>query len=517
LHTPLHLITVGGTIQIIVMQLSKNTLPQISAKQVEKPPMNVFALPEKVLQFGTGVLLRGLPDYFIDKANRIGLFNGRIVVVKSTDAGDAYAFDAQDGLYTLCIRGISSCQNVEANGICAAISRVLSAKQQWKEVLECAANPELNIIISNTTEVGIRLIHELISAEPPQSFPAKLLAFLHERFKKLGTASGPMVVLPTELISDNGKKLESIIIELAQYNNLEEPFFTWLQKTVSFCNTLVDCIVPGKPEPALHQQLEYQFGYSDALLTISEVYRLWAIEGGAEIRSLLSFAEADNRIVITPDITKYKELKLRLLNGTHTLSCGLAFLSGIQTVKEAMAHPQLSQFITQLMLEELAPAVPCTLAPNEAQNFGLQVLDRFRNPYLQHQWLSISMQYTSKMAMRTIPVLQRYYELYKKVPEHFALGFAAYLLFMKSVKQEQNTFFGESNGVFYPIKDDQAGYYFELWQSNDAEQVVHTVLRNEQLWNTDLSQVDGFEAAVSQRLHELIHEGALQTVAGQEQ
>lgn len=495
------------------MLLSKNNLPQLSSEKIETPPADLFALPEKVLQFGTGVLLRGLPDYFIEKANRSGVFNGRVVVVKST-GGDAAAFEKQDGLYTLCIRGIEGGKRIDENRICSPISRVLSANEEWSGILECASNPDISIIISNTTEVGIQLVEESIFQSPPASFPAKLLAFLYERFKKFeNEGDAGIAVLPTELITDNGKKLNDIITELIRFNNLESSFTDWLGKTVSFCNTLVDCIVPGKPEPMLHKQLEEELGFEDALLTISEVYRLWAIEGGDELKALLSFAEADSRVIITPDITKYKELKLRLLNGTHTLSCGLAHLAGIRTVKEAMDKGLFSAFITNLMLQEIAPAIPFALPQNDAMDFGRQVLDRFRNPHIQHPWLSITLQYSSKMAMRNIPVLLRYVELYKKVPAHFALGFAAYLLFMKVVKREGDVFWGECNGQSYQINDAQAGYYFDLWQQNTAATVVKKALRNKDIWGTDLSGVDGFEEAVCQNLQALQTYGALQTLA----
>ena len=171
------------------------------------PEASIFDLPEKVLQFGTGVLLRGLPDYLIDKANRQGVFNGRIVVVKSTDSGDSAAFDEQDGLYTLCVRGIENNELVEENIICSAISRVLSAKSQWETILACAKKPELQIILSNTTEVGIQLVQDDISDTPPTSFPGKLLAFLYARFKAFGgSQESGLVIVPTELIPDNGTK-----------------------------------------------------------------------------------------------------------------------------------------------------------------------------------------------------------------------------------------------------------------------------------------------------------------------
>ncbi|MGH2553824.1 MAG: tagaturonate reductase, partial [Chitinophagaceae bacterium] len=165
------------------MQLSKNTIVTIANREgLDIPGEKLFELPEKVLQFGTGVLLRALPDYFIDKANKQGIFNGRIVIVKSTDS-DSSAFDKQDGLYTICVRGVENGKTVEENIINASVSRVLSAKIDWQRILECAHNPEMKIIISNTTEVGIQLTDDNINDEPPTSFPGKLLAFLLERYK----------------------------------------------------------------------------------------------------------------------------------------------------------------------------------------------------------------------------------------------------------------------------------------------------------------------------------------------
>jgi len=465
-----------------------------------KPASRIFELPEKVLQFGTGVLLRGLPDYFIDKANRQGVFNGRVVVVKSTDAGDSSAFDSQDGLYTLCVRGIEGGKKIEENIINSSISRVLSAKSQWKEILQCAHNPAMQVIISNTTEVGIRLVEEDIRQEPPASFPGKLLAFLYERYKACGgSKEGGMVIVPTELIVDNGKKLAAIVRELAGFNRLEEPFIDWLTGACRWCSSLVDRIVPGKPDVASLQQLQQELGYNDELLSISEVYRLWAIEGDETVQSVLSFAAADAGVIIKPDIEIYRELKLRMLNGTHTLSCGLAYLAGFVTVKSAMDDAGFAAFVSDLMLKEIAPAIPYSIPAGQSRDFGLQVLDRFRNPHLQHQWISITMQYSSKMKMRDIPVLLEHYRQESTPPPLFALGFAAYLLFMK--------------GGDYKVNDDKAEYFSGLWRQHGPDEVVDKVLADVSLWDTDLSGLKGFASAVKEDLHALISKGALSTLA----
>lgn len=503
----------------MTMNLSKNNLKEITAPGIQKPGEAIFELPEKVLQFGTGVLLRGLPDYFIDSANRQGIFNGRIVVVKSTDSGDAAAFDQQDGLYTLCIRGIDNGKKTEENIICSAISRVLSAKTQWREILESAHKPEMQIIISNTTEVGIQLVEERIDGGgttglPPVSFPGKLLAFLFERYTAFGGSStAGMVIVPTELIPDNGKKLAGIVEALARFNQLDAAFSEWLSAHCHFCSSLVDRIVPGKPDAATLQQLQQDLGYTDGLLSISEVYRLWAIEGNEKVRSVLSFAAADPGVVIRPDIGIFRELKLRLLNGTHTLSCGLAYLSGFATVKNAMDDPGFSAFVADLMLKEIAPAIPYELPLEEARDFGLRVLDRFRNPHIQHQWISITMQYSSKMRMRNVPVLLEHYKQHAAPPRLFSLGFAAYLLFMRPVQQDGNVFRGELRGQLYPINDDKAGYFFDCWKDRTADEVVDIVLKDVSLWGSDLSILRGFGDAVREDLNALINKGPAAVLA----
>ena len=494
------------------MILSRYNLKNISAQDIEVPAESVFDLPEKVLQFGTGVLLRGLPDYFIDKANRQGIFNGRVVVVKSTDS-DSSAFDKQDGLYTLCVRGLENGKKVEENIINSSISRVLSAKDEWSEILQCAHNPHMQIIISNTTEVGIQLVQDDIHRLPPVSFPGKLLAFLLERYKAFaGSQQSGMVIVPTELIPDNGKKLESIVLELAHLNGLDDNFIQWLENYNYFCSSLVDRIVPGKPDAAVRENLEKQFGYKDDLLTMSEVYRLWAIEGGDHIKSVLTFASVDEGVVIAPDINLFRELKLRMLNGTHTLSCGLAYLAGFGTVKQAMDDADMQTFIARLMLNEIATGIPYEVDPGVAQTFGNKVLDRFANPNIEHLWINITMQYTSKMKMRNVPVILKYAERLKAVPENIALGFAAYLLFLKPVNKKGDKYYGEWQGKEYVINDDYAAYFFEKWSKLSPAQLADEVMADTTLWGADLTALPGFAAAVKNNLASLIETGVIKTI-----
>ncbi|WP_247237195.1 tagaturonate reductase [Telluribacter sp. SYSU D00476] len=487
--------------------------PQLLIQKPELCPdaERLLALPEKVVQFGTGVLLRGLPDYFINKANQQGIFNGRIVVVKSTDRGGVDAFADQSNLYTQCIRGIEEGAPVEEDIINTSVSRTLSARTEWPAILECARNADIQIIISNTTEVGIQLTDDDLLASPPASFPGKLAAFLWERFNAFaGSPESGMVIVPTELVPDNGPKLREIVLEQARRHALGEAFTTWVVEHNQFCSSLVDRIVPGQPDEATLAELTEKLGYQDDLLIMSEVYRLWAIEGDEKVRAVLSFAEADKGIIIEPNIDLYRELKLRLLNGTHTLCVGLCYLAGLETVRESMETAETERFITELMMDELAPAIPYEVDLDRARQFGKDVLDRFRNPFIRHQLIDITVQYTAKMRMRNIPTLLNHYRQQSEVPVRIAQGFAAYLLFMKAVEAVDGKYYGLRNGVKYPIRCDSADYFHNMWQQYGADRarLVEVVLSDTQLWESDLTALRGFKEAVTENLQVLEAQGA---------
>jgi tagaturonate reductase len=500
-------------------KLSKSLLenkPIVANQKIALPTPAVLALPEKVLQFGTGVLLRGLQDYFIDKANRQGIFNGRVVVVKSTDAGNADAFGEQDNLFTHCVRGIDKGEPVEEFIINSSISRTISARTDWPAVLECARNPDLRVLLSNTTEIGIQLQEDNVFGTPPVSFPGKLTAFLYERFKIFGgTPESGLTIVPCELVVDNGRLLKEIVLEQIRQNQLNPNFREWVENHNTFCNSLVDRIVPGRPDDEETETIFSRLGYRDDLLTVSEVYRLWAIEGDEKVKETLSFCQADPGVIIEADITPYRERKLRLLNGVHTISVGLGYLCGLDTVGDCMNHPQMSQFIASVSRQEMVPAVP--VEETGALTFAGEVLDRFRNPYLVHPLISITLQYTSKMKMRNVQTLLNYYQKYNVPPPFFSLGFAAYLLFMRAVQEREGKYYGERDGQPYPIIDQSAEYFYQKWQNfseENPEPFVTEILSDNSLWGTDLSRLPDFAAAVSRHLMNLRRRGAVQTLQG---
>jgi len=490
------------------MKLRTENLKNINAERVIIPAENLLTLPEKVLQFGTGVLLRGLPDYFIDKANGQGIFNGRVVIVKSTGNGDTSDFDEQDSLYTIGVRGIENGEDVNENIISSAISRVISAEKDWSAILEVAKSPELKIIISNTTEVGIQLVNESVEGNPPASFPAKLLSVLYQRYHALGGAAATgMVIIATELIPENGKKLESIVYELAEFNKLDTAFVDWSRVNNIFCNSLVDRIVPGKPDALKLAELKEDLGYEDSLLILAEPYRLWAVEGNEAVAETLSFMQADKGLIVKPDIEIYRELKVRLLNGTHTLTSGIACLSGIDTVKNGMDNTLLRDYVAQVMRKEIAPAIPYEVSLDEALNFADSVIDRFANPHIKHLWLSITMQYAMKMKIRVVPVLFNYFKITGEIPSYITFGFAAFLHFMRATKQEGAQYYGSVNGKDYLINDDQAAYFYNIVSSGKEDDYVKAVLNDQDLWGADFNEISSFVESVQNEYNTIREKG----------
>jgi len=492
--------------------VNNNSNDAISTKAYEIE----FSYPEKVLQFGTGALLRGFADYFIDKANKKNVFKGRIVAVSSTGSGRDEALKEQDGLFTLKKEGIKNGEISKEYIQVASISRTLSAVSEWEAVLKCAENPDMDIILSNTTEVGIQYVEESIVGNPPSSFPAKLLAFLFARYNFWkGNPDKGMMIIPCELIVDNADKLKEILLKVSEYNKLEHAFTEWLLSSNTFCNTLVDRIVTGYPEESTAKETFEEIGYTDKMLTVCEVYSLWAIQGNEIVRKRLGFADANEEIIITEDITPYRERKLRILNGGHSISIALGYLCGKNNVIDCMNNHEISSFFEKVILTEIVPTLP--VDQEYAKLFANEVLDRFRNPFLQHALLSISLQFTSKMQARNVLTIERFIEKFKKTPDFISLGFAAYLWFMRSSIQD-GKYVGEHNGTSYIINDNSASVLSQYWDNvdtsndNSISEFVSIVLADQALWKIDLSVHTNFVNVVSGFLKSIIKNGAYSTL-----
>lgn len=481
------------------------SLPAQQRVDVEMPPPAALAAPERIVQFGTGGFLRGFVEFFVDAANARGRGAGSIVAVASSPSGRDAILNAQDGLFTLVTRGLENGAPVERQRVVASLSRALSASDQWNAVLAVARDPNISMIVSNTTEIGIALdADDRPGPGAPKSFPGKLTRFLYERAQAFDYSPGRgLIVLPCELIENNGSRLREIVRALSALWGYGRQFDRWVEEEVRFCDTLVDRIVTGTAPAAELTEAAARLGYRDDLRTICESYRLFAIEGDDEVRAAIPFADEEG-VVITPDISAYRLRKVRLLNGAHTLMAPLGLLSGIRTVGEAVGDDRVGRFVRQVMYDEIVPALP--VAGGEA--FADDVLQRLANPFIKHALLDITLQATMKMRVRVVPTMVDAAAHGRPIPNGLALGFAAYLLYRRGDAEVEMREAGLS-----PPDDSQAEKVRSHWSGVDSRSssalatMVQAIGADRSLWRDDLTRLPGFTEQVSEHLARACRDG----------
>ncbi len=491
-------------------------LPQLDREQYQIHTSHPYPeFPIKILQFGTGAFLRGFVADYIHRANEQGFFQGQIVAIGSTGSGRVNIINTQQGVFTHQIEGLDSGKVVRKSYLNTALSHAYSASTDWEQVLHVADKEELSVVISNTTEAGLKYQPDQLDAHPPQSFPGKLTACLYRRYHTFnGDLQKGLILLPCELLTNNGDLLRQIIIQQAEEHQLEAAFIDWVRDANTFCNTLVDRIVTGTPKDSKLEESLKELEYNDQLFTLTEPFTFWAIEGPDTLKDDLPFTAVDSSILLTTDISPFRERKLRLLNGAHTISVALGYLHGLNTIRQCMEDPLMKQFIERVLYEEILLSLPNDI--QGASQFAKDVLDRFSNPFLAHRLLDISMQYTSKMKMRIVPTFTRYHEKFASIPKFMTLGFAAYLYFLKPVDIEGDTYKGYRSGEAYYIKDEQALTFSQLWNTyrpDIIEKWLTDLLAREDLWGLNLNQLGDFHAKTIAYLKDFEKMGVTSTLS----
>lgn len=491
------------------MQLTRSLLESESFKSGIS--IGVTApLPERVIQFGEGNFLRAFVDWMLDEMNSRGLFNGSAVLLQPVNQGLVGVLNEQDGLYTLLTRGICDGKPVETRRIVTAVSRGLNPYTDWAAALELMRRPELRVAVSNTTEAGIAYVEEgFTPGECPNSFPAKVTALLYERFKTFGSETERgLIFLPCELIERNGARLREYVLQHAAAWGLPEEFQRWICEANYFLNTLVDRIVPGYPREDA-ARLAGEFGYEDRLMVAGELFHLWVIEGPAHLSGEVPFAKAGLNVIWTDDMTPYRSRKVRVLNGAHTCSVLAAYLAGLDTVGEMMADAEFGRLVEHAVFKEI---VPCLKMDDEQRrSYAAAVLERFQNPFIRHELLSISLNSVSKWKVRVLPSLLDYFDANGKLPSVLTFSLAALIRFYDGVSAG-NELRGTRDGQQYPIRDDAPVLEVleRAWSAhrNDLSTLVAMVLGSEAMWGTDLTRISGMAEAVAGHLQKIVQEGA---------
>ncbi len=469
--------------------------------------------PIRVLQFGEGNFMRAFVDYFFDISNEKAGFNGKVALVQPISQGLTKLINDQEGLYTLYLRGSENGQKVDAKRVISACNCCLNPydKADYDRIMEIAESDDLDIIASNTTEAGIAYDPSCNFEDvPANSFPGKLTQVLYRRYK---AGKKGIVVLSCELIDNNGKELLKCVNQYIDQWKLEDEFKNWVNNDNIFCSTLVDRIVPGRiRDPKEVEVLEEANGYHDELIDVGEIFGVWIIEGPEGLEDRLPFKKAGVNVHVVPDVMPYKHRKVRILNGAHTGFVLGAYLSGQDIVRDCMNNAAISGFMNKMLNEEVIPTLVDHLDENDLNQFAAAVKDRFNNPFVNHELMSISLNSTSKWKARNMPSFLQYIDKNGKLPVCLTMSLAAYIAFYSNDVQELNDkglVCKRPAGNTYTVSDDRWALEFFYDHRNDSEEdLVKAVLGNEKMWDQDLNKIADLTDEVIKDLKMIRTEGA---------
>jgi tagaturonate reductase len=436
--------------------------------------------PVKVLQFGTGNFLRGFVDWIIDILNEKTNFNGDVQIIQPHGRKPAETLNAQEGLYHVLIRGFQHDQVIEENRLITSVLGAVNPFLDYGSYLSLAENPDIRFIISNTTEAGIYFDPNDIDREiTPGSFPAKLTALLYRRFTVYkGSKEKGLIIIPCELIENNGGKLKEAILQYVDLWNLSQEFSIWIKDHNTFCNTLVDRIVPGFPQENV-EEIQQSLGFKDEMMVMAEPFHLWAIEGPEFLEEEFPVGITGLEVKFVQDLNPFRERKVRILNGAHTSMVPLAYLKGLRTVREAVEDPFIGDFLQKTIQKEIIPTLD--LPKEELDRFANDVIERFKNPFIRHQLSAIALNSMAKFKVRVLPSLLEFVERNNQLPENLVLSFAALIVFYKGQYKGQDT----------PVKDTEevVAFFQEVWSQEEVRTMVEEILSHEKLWDADLTTV----------------------------
>lgn len=465
--------------------------------------------PERIIQFGEGNFLRAFVDWQVDLLNEHTDLNAGVVVVRPIDSTFPPSLSTQDGLYTTIIRGLNEQGEAVSDArLIRSVNREISVYSDYDAFLKLAHNPDMRFVFSNTTEAGINYhAGDKFDDAPAVSYPAKLTRLLFERYSHFnGAEDKGWVIIPCELIDYNGDALRELVLRYAQEWQLPEAFTGWLNKANVFCSTLVDRIVTGYPRDEV-AQLEAELGYHDAFLDTAEHFYLFVIQGPKSLAAELRLNDYPLNILIVDDIKPYKERKVAILNGAHTALVPVAFLSGLDTVGEAMNDAEICAFVENAIYQEIIPVLD--LPRDELESFASAVTGRFRNPYIKHQLLSIALNGMTKFRTRILPQLLAGQQANGTLPARLTFALAALIAFYRA----------ERNGETYPVQDDAHWLtrFQQLWSQHGDRQIstrelVAAVLAVEEHWEQDLTKVAGLVEQVTADLDSILNKGMREAV-----
>ena len=459
--------------------------------------------PVKVVQFGEGNFLRGFVDYMIDIANEQGKFNGNIVLIKPIEFGNLENFHKQDCQYTVSLRGRVDGEAKILNRKITSVVDAVDAYTEYEKYMGLAEIDTLRFVVSNTTEAGIVFDDtDKFEMNPPKTFPGKLTKFLYHRFETFkGDTSKGLVMLPVELIDDNGIMLHKCVLQFIELWGLGEEFKNWVEEACVFTSTLVDRIITGYPKATEEEEWE-KLGYIDRIMVTGEPFALWVIESTKDISGELPLPDAGLPVIYTDNQKPYKQRKVRILNGAHTSFVLAAYLMGKDIVRDSMNDDDIRNFMMGTLHEEVIPTL--SLPKADLEEFADAVVARFNNPYVDHALLAISLNSVSKWRARCMPSFLGYIEKFEKLPARLTFSLAALMAFYTGSEIRDKALIGHRDGQEYNIMDDMA--VMEFFRDNSGKETAEFVkafLGNTDFFGQDLNEINGLTDTVTAHLDDI--------------
>lgn len=469
-------------------------------KELNKLNVEKQNLPTKILQFGEGNFLRAFVDWMICKANHAGAMNHGIVAVQPIAGGEKIAdiFKKQNCLYHVYLEGIKNRQPVKEITLVDSIVDILNPYTQYAEYEKLFLSEDLEMIVSNTTEAGIRYEEgDDLNATPPKSFPAKMTALLYKRYLKYqGNINKGLLIICCELIEDNGSTLKEYVLKHAAYNKLEDGFVKWLNTACHFYDTLVDRIVPGFPRENI-DEVKGELGFDDNLVVKGEFFHVWAIGGDTKvIKEKLPLDKIGLNVLFMDDIRGFRSKKVRILNGAHTAMVPIAVQLGCDTVKDAFNLPLIEKYINCMVSSEVLPMIDGD--EKELQEFADKILERFYNPFLKHYLKDISLNSLSKWETRDYPTVLDNYKKLGKTSPLTTFSFAALLVL-----------YSRKSTIQFAPNDTQESLDFiqKTFDPNNIEGWVTGIVDNKDIWKENFSEVPHFIKEVSTYVSLILEKG----------
>ena len=479
---------------------------------------NTYFCSERFIQFGEGNFLRGFVEWIIERHNQTVPFGDSVVIVQPRAGGKVARLEEQDGLYHVNLLGLNKGQTVDTVELITCVSRLIDPYKQHGLFLALANRPNLRFIVSNTTEAGIAFDPTCrLNDTPPESFPAKLTQLLYYRYLSCGgNPNGGFIILPCELIPKNGTRLTECIrryfdLWADELADEYEGFLRWFEQACFVCTTLVDRIVPGFPQKDV-ESLQERIGYADNQIVQAEPFHLWVIETAPnlplqKLQSELKLSGSDLNVILTTDESPYHERKVALLNGPHTVLSPVAFLAGLDIVRDACQHEVIGPFIRRVMYDELLPTL--NLPEDELRRFADDVMERFCNPFVEHQLTSIMLNSFPKFQTRDLPGLKTYLERKGTLPRGIVLGLAAICVYYRGGQRSDGT-------PIQPNDDPRIMQLLaDLWATGDTRRVAEGVLAAQDLiWHEhgNLNAIPGLTSLLADDIQSILDCGMMETV-----